>query len=153
MPEIAYLAGSVDLLDSVEPLWEQLREHHERRSTHFADDYAGRTFTQRKAGLLHKVAPPGLRIDLARDTTTDRFVGYCISTVTSGHVGEVESIFVEPGYQGLGIGDALVRRALAWMGQQGAESKQVLVAVGNEEVLPFYSHYGFLPRYILMKQK
>lgn len=42
---------------------------------------------------------------------------------------------------------------MLWLGwEQGAESKIVEVAAGNEQAFGFYKRYGFLPRETLMKQ-
>jgi ribosomal protein S18 acetylase RimI-like enzyme len=103
--------------------------------------------------LLAKAAECAFRVDLAQDSASDRFVGYCVSTVDRALVGEVESIFVDAGCRGLGIGDRLMRRALAWMDRQGAQAKKVGVAAGNEEAIAFYRRYGFLTRYIILAHK
>jgi ribosomal protein S18 acetylase RimI-like enzyme len=153
MPGIEYVIGGVELLDAVGPLWEQLNEHHRLRSTYFADEYAQRTFGQRRALLLAKAQTATLRVDLARDTVTGRFVGYCISTVTQGQIGEIDSIYIETAYRRQGIGEAFMRRALAWMEREGAQAKQIVVAVGNEQALSFYEAHGFYPRHILLKKR
>jgi ribosomal protein S18 acetylase RimI-like enzyme len=153
MIAVEYVAGGIELLDAVGRLWEQLNEHHGDQSPHFADEFARRTFAQRKADLLKKAADATFRVDLARDQAASRFVGYCISTVDQESVGEIDSIYVESGFRGLGIGDGLMQRALAWMDGLGIESKVVAVAFGNEEVFPFYSRYGFFPRTTILKQK
>ena len=71
---------------------------------------------------------------------------YCVSSVGKCEVGEIESIFVVPNYRGLGIGDALTRKALAWMDKEGVEAKNVEVGAGNEDVFGFYAPHGSLPR-------
>jgi len=61
-------------------------------------------------------------------------------------------VFVNPAFRGLGVGDALMRKALAWMDKQGAVDKIVEVGVGNEQAFGFYSRYGFYPRKTVLKQ-
>ncbi len=148
---IEYLEGGAPLLDAVEPLWNKLKEHHAELASHFAGWFASRTFAQRRATLCNerKVA---LRVDLAQEAETGQTVGYCVTSVSDEAVGEIESIYVEADYRKLGIGDALMRRALAWLEGQGVSSKQLAVAVGNEQVLAFYARYGFYPRLTLLQQ-
>ena len=64
----------------------------------------------------------------------------------------MDSIFVDAKYRGFGIGDLLMRSALEWMEQEGAVTKIVEVAQGNEVAFGFYGTYGFLPRKTLLKQ-
>lgn len=153
MSEIEYLAGGIELLEAAGPLWEQLNAHHRDQSPHFANEFAQRTFAHRKAELLKKAADSAFRVDLARDPATGRYVGYCISTVDPQRVGEIDSICVELDFRGLGIGDGLIQRALAWMDDQSVQSKVVAVASGNERAFPFYSRYGFFPRITILRQK
>jgi len=150
--EISYQTGGSELLDTVGPLWEQLNEHHRQRAIHFSGEYARRTYAQRKAGLLEKAQKAALRADLAQDTGTGRFVAYCISTISSDGIGEIESIFVEADYRHLGIGQTLMSSALEWMKHHGTRSVQALVAEGNEEAFGFYERYDFHPRYTLLKR-
>lgn len=73
-------------------------------------------FAKRKAAFLKKAKTGRLRIDLAVDETSSCNVGFIVSCVNDEKVGEVESIFLDEGFRGYGIGDALMMRALAWMG-------------------------------------
>ncbi|MGC9396502.1 MAG: GNAT family N-acetyltransferase, partial [Anaerolineae bacterium] len=86
-----------------------------------------------------------------QDADTENVIGYCISLVTE-EVGYIESIFIEADYRGLGIGDALMQHALAWMDERNVSMKRVVVAVGNEEAFGFYGRYGFQPCYIVLQQ-
>jgi len=45
-----------------------------------------------------------------------------------------------------------VENALAWLEGHAAGPKRIIVFAGNEEVLPFYSQYGFSPRYIVLEK-
>jgi len=146
---IVYITGLMELLDAVGPLWEKLNAHHAERSPHFAEDYAVRTYAERKAGLLQKAG--NLYVELARDTQTGRDIGYCVSLVTED-AGVVESIFIEADYRGQGIGDTLMQHALDWMDGHNVPMKRVVVAVGNEEAFRFYERYGFQPRHIVLQQ-
>lgn len=147
---IVYITGGTELLDAVGPLWEKLNAHHAAHSPYFAEDYAARTYGQRKAGLLQKNG--NLYVELARDAETGHNVGYCVSLVTEA-TGVLESIFIEADYRGQGIGDALMQHALDWMDGYAVSTKRVIVATGNEQAFGFYERYGFQPRHIVLQQR
>lgn len=152
MSAIEYITGGAELLDSIGPLWEKLNEHHERCSRYFSSRYAMLTFARRKAHLLAKARTGHLRVDLAKDAETGQYVGYCVSTATPDRVGEIDSIYVEEAYRHQGIGNSLMLRALDWLNDQGVQTKRGVIVVGNEQVLPFYSRYGFFPRRIELEE-
>ncbi len=122
------------------------------RSVHFKGHFAAMTWQKRRSELLKKAECGQLRIDVAFDADAEEAVGYLVSTLTDEKLGTVESIFVLEAYRGLGIGESLMRRALAWMDQNGAAEKVLEVTVGNEQVHGFYGRFGFMPRQTLLKQ-
>lgn len=148
---IDYITGGAELLDAVGPLWEKLNAHHAERSPHFASEHLHMTYAARKAYFQTLAQSAELRVDLAQDSETGRYVGYCVSAVTA-EAGVIESIFIEADYRGQGIGDALMQRTLAWMDDRHAPIKRVVVAAGNEEAFGFYARYGFHPRRIVLQQ-
>ena len=150
--QIKYMQGDETLLENVRDMWEALNIYHCERSVHFKEHYLGMTFEKRKAGVLAKTQGGKIHVNYAIDLATGQSVGYLISSVNEEKTGEIESIFVNSNYRGLGIGDALMRKALAWMDQNGAAEKVVEVSVGNEGAWAFYGRYGFLPRKTLLKQ-
>lgn len=139
-------------IDFIQPLWEKLREYQQVRSPHFPQHYKRRTWKRRKVELLKKASSDGLYIEIATDSDIKEIIGYCMSTVSSDKQGCLESIYVEPNYRRLGIGDHLMQRAITWMDKKHATTKTLIVGVGNEEVLKFYSRYGFYPKYITVEQ-
>ncbi|MGE5610508.1 MAG: GNAT family N-acetyltransferase [Bacillota bacterium] len=149
--ELVFQEGGVEILDLIAPLWQQLNRHHQAISEHFGQAIAQMTFDMRRAGLVEKAMQGLLRVDLAK-IETGMPVAYCVSTIDAQQTGEVDSIFVQPQFRGQGIGDRLMRRALRWLDGQGAQSKIVVVAWGNEGVLTFYRRYGFFPRNLTLKQ-
>lgn len=151
--KIRYLHGDQALLSQVKPLWLQLNMYHCTRSKHFKEHYKLMTFENRCKGLVEKAVGGQLHVDLAIDEATGLDIGYVISTINAQKVGEVESVYVEAAYRCNGVGDQLMRNALAWMDQNGVVSKQVEVSVGNEVAWSFYRRFGFLPRKTLLKQK
>lgn len=149
---ITYISGCEELLAAVEPLWWKLIEHHKVRSEHFRHEFEAVKFEIRKQMLEDKARDGMVLVELAEDYATKKPIGYCISSINRFKQGELESIYVDEDFRGQGIGETLAKRALNWMDEQGADSKMVVIAVGNEEVLSFYARFGFLPRQILLKK-
>jgi GNAT superfamily N-acetyltransferase len=138
-------------LDLIGPLWLELRQMHRARSTHFKAALGSRSFEERREELLEKAARGLMRVELARDED-GRVLGYCVSSMGPDMTGEVDSIFVTAAYRGMGIGTALMERALGWMENLGAKRKVLLAIVGNEEVHAFYARFGFLPKSVMLEQ-
>jgi ribosomal protein S18 acetylase RimI-like enzyme len=150
--KIKYTHGNEEILDEIKTLWERLNEHNVMLSPYFKQYYQTLTFEARKADLQKKALQTQMRIDLATDKATAQHVGYLVSSITKEKTGEIDSVFVNPSYRGFGVGDALMKKALAWMDKKGVATKIVEVTVGNEQALGFYSRYGFYPRKTLLKQ-
>ena len=123
--KIRYIHGDQAMLDQIKPLWEALNEHHRQNSPGFKEHYCQMTFEKRKAGLLKKVAGGKMRVDLGADEASGLNIGYCVCSLDSEKTGEIESIFVNPGYRGMGVGGSLMKKALLWMEQEGALAKTV----------------------------
>jgi diamine N-acetyltransferase len=151
-PSIRYIHGDQTNLDQIKPLWEGLNRCMGERSTYFKRHFETRTWEIRRVELLKNAASGLMRVELAVDEETAKAVGYLVSSVNSEKLGTVESIFVSEGYRGLGVGESLMKNALAWMDQNGIVEKIVEVTVGNEQVYGFYERFGFLPRQTLLKQ-
>ena len=144
-------AGGVELLCRLEPLWEALKAHHERTSTHFGDELAGRRFAGRRAELEGKAS--GLRVEIAFDRERNCDVGYCVSTVDGEGKGEIDSLYVDDGCRGEGLGRRLAQSAIRWMKERGAEEIQLLVVAGNDAAIHFYERLGFYSRNVHMVRK
>ena len=152
MAEIEYLERDQRDLDLIRGLWEKLNEHHSNHSYHFSWHFDHMNFAKRKQDLLKKAQNGTLRIDLARNSETGEYVGFCVSTVSNDEQGEVESIYIEPEYRRTGIGHTMIQEALAWMDALSVTKKIVDVVFGNEEAYPFYQRFGFYLRVTTMEQ-
>ncbi|SHH60132.1 Acetyltransferase (GNAT) family protein [Caloranaerobacter azorensis DSM 13643] len=93
-----------------------------------------------------------MKVEIARDVEKNVNIGYCISTINDRNIGEIESLYIEPDYRKLGIGNEFMRNALDWMDLNNVKSICIGVSVGNEEVLSFYKKYGFFPKTIILEQ-
>ena len=143
---IEYLEQGPASLDLIRPLWEGLNAHHLVRSPNFREHYEQMTFEARKQDLLKKES---LQVILAAEDGEP--IGYCVCTISAGGDGEIDSIFVADGYRRSGIGEELMRRAIAWLDAGGAKRKIVAVAAGNEAAIPFYESFGFVPRMTVLQ--
>jgi ribosomal protein S18 acetylase RimI-like enzyme len=152
MSNISYVSGDERLLDDVKELWESLNEHHRKSAVHFAEHYSKFTFDDRKVSLVKKAQMGQLRVDLAVNEASCKYLGYCISSVDNEGTGEIESIYVDEDYRKHGIGMELMERALQWMDNIKVKKKTVTVAAGNENAFGFYEKFGFYPRKTFLEQ-
>lgn len=151
MTQISYQEVGIDGLDMIQELWKLLRLHVKGSNTDFKDQMQQLTFQERKEFLLKKSKGCAIRVDLARDQTKVK-AAYCVSTLNSERVGEVDSIYVREEYRSLGIGDHPMKRSLEWMDEKGAKSKKIMVTAGNQDALSFYRRYEFRPRRVILEQ-
>jgi len=150
--KFAYRVGGAESLDDIRPLWEKLRAHYAPLLSRFEHETPPLIFEPRKQEILGKAAPGKTRIELVSIVSEAVDIAYCVSTVSPGGRGEIDSMFVEERCRGCGIGSELVRHASAWMKRAEASSKVVTIAYASEEVLAFYKRFGFHPRTILLQQ-
>lgn len=151
MNNLEIISGSRELLDLVQPLWEKLNKHHEINSSYFSDRFRDFKFEVRKAKFINNNNLE-VKIDLARDTEKNLYIGYCISTINKELVGEIDSLFVEEEYRKYGLGGKFMNGALEWLDSKQAKTKIIGVAEGNENVLEFYKRYGFYKRRVILEQ-
>jgi GNAT superfamily N-acetyltransferase len=64
-----------------------------------------------------------------------------------------DSIFIDEGHRGNGIGDRLMRDSIAWLRDRECKNIRVAVAHGHESVFPFYRKNGFFPRMTCLEMK
>lgn len=148
-----YRSTGISEIEVIRPLWDQLNRHHHENARAFRDVYSAWTFDDRKQ-YFEKLAERGLlRVDLARDPSSGRYIGYCVSSLSPDRDGEIESVFVDTAYRSLGIGTALMERALAWLDSNNAARIRVPVADGNEDAFAFYRRFGFFPRMTVLEKK
>ncbi|GAB6275059.1 MAG: GNAT family N-acetyltransferase [Peptococcaceae bacterium] len=153
MDKIEYSVCNETYLDIIGPLWEKIKEHHRVKSKYFSERYSQITFNDRKKVFLEKAKSGAVRIDLAKDLNRDKYVGYCVSSITGDNEGEIDSIYVEADYRRMGIGDCLMKKTLEWMDTLSVEIRKIVIAVGNEEAISFYERYGFFPLFTTVMQK
>jgi ribosomal protein S18 acetylase RimI-like enzyme len=70
----------------------------------------------------------------------EKVVGFCIAKKAEEE-NNLSAIYINPEYQGRGIGGKLARAALGWLGE--AKDISVFVADYNEQAIGFYERLGF----------
>ncbi len=153
MHPIEYRTTDIRDIELIRPLWIQLNEYHHKKAKTFRSHYERITFEDRKAYFEKFAAAGSLHLVLAINPLSGgQYIGYCVTSLSLEKTGEIESIFVEEEYRALGIGSALVTRALAWLNENGPVRNRVPVCDGNEEVWNFYKKFGFHPRMMVLEQ-
>jgi hypothetical protein len=64
-PELKFIEGGAELLDTVRPLWKKLNALDAEKSPHFAEAFAKTSFSERKADLENKAIKGELLVILA----------------------------------------------------------------------------------------
>jgi len=149
--KIYYCSGNEDLCDEIEELWIELNEIHYLESTYFKDAFCNRPFSKRKEELIKQAQKGKLNIVLAKEDNKE-VIGYCVSSVIDG-IGEIESICITSNYRNQGVGNELMEKSLEWIKSYDTKKVIVTVAVGHEEVFPFYEKYNFYPRLTELQMK
>lgn len=153
MHAVLYRTTGYDEIELIRPLWEQLNSYHHAKASRFREHYEQMSFEDRRSHFCRLDESGYFRLDLAQDKETRRYIGYCVSSVSAEHTGEIESLFVDQEFRSAGIGTALVTRGLKWMDSLGALRKRVSVGDGNESAWAFYRKFGFYPRMTVLEQK
>lgn len=146
---IQYLEGGKELLPEAKTLWEALNQMHHDCSKHFKDKYTQFTYEMRCKGFERA---DQLKVVIAINTENDERMGYSISSITKELTGEIDSIYLDDSYRGLKIGEELMAIPLKWMEDQQVKRTILGVAVGNEDVYPFYEKFGFYPKATILER-
>ncbi|HZZ43489.1 MAG TPA: GNAT family N-acetyltransferase [Tepidisphaeraceae bacterium] len=147
-PDFSLLIGGAELLNRVQPLWLELRQHHAGLAPRWSNSLLSLSFEQRQTGLLNKSAA-GLLVLLATSSGTD--VGYCVNTIAGDGTGEVDSLYVVQSHRGCGAGHAMMSKTLEWFASCSVKSIAVEIISGNDAAQRFYAQYGFAPRTVRLQ--
>lgn len=155
MENISFITTNGSEIDRIKELWEGLNNHHFRKSINFKERYKNFTFEKRKEILIKKVGDGEIYIELAIDNQFNKAIGYCMSVLTNypEPEGEVESLYIDSNYRGKGIGEIFMKHAIEWLNSKNIGTQRIVVACGNEEVLPFYLKFGFYPKFMTLEKK
>lgn len=78
-----------------------------------------------------------------RPVTSDRPVGMVLTSTVSEKVGHTTQICVAPGYQGHGIGRALMEHSIQALRRRGYDALSLTVTSSNVPAVRLYEHLGF----------
>ena len=112
-----------------------------------ADGIAAYLQSQRDGGLLAKANDGKLHIQLVYTSNHHEPIGFCITSLSSDRLGEVEALYVLDQYQGNNLGTKLMQNSLQWLEENSALEQKLIVAAGNEQVFSFYHKFGFYSGY------
>ena len=124
----------------IEPLWQQLRHYQAQRTRFHHAHYESADFRSRCEQLARTDA-----FALFVGEASGQLLAYVITSYREG-VGSIDSIFVSPTARAQGCGKQLMTLALNWLKEHHIEPVRLLVGEGNEDVIAFYEHLGFVPR-------
>jgi ribosomal protein S18 acetylase RimI-like enzyme len=146
--EITLLTGGPELVDRIEPLWWQLRQHHADLPTIWRATILDSSFDSRRTRLQVK-APQEILVVIA--SSGDNDVGYCVSSINN-EVGEVESIFVAEAHRRHGVGHSMMLRTMDWFNEKTVNTIVVDILDGNDAAQAFYAAYGFHRRAVRLQK-
>ena len=106
--------------------------------------------------LLHRELRPdegdGRRMWVG--TFDDVVVGYLtaeIEPLSDGSIlGRLPEIYVEPGARAVGVGEAMIDLALAWMTEQGCRGVDAYALPGMRDTKNFFETFGFTTRLLVV---
>jgi diamine N-acetyltransferase len=147
MNSFQFKVGSLELLPYCQNLWELFIQNQIQNAGEMADGIAAYIQSQRDGGLLAKTIYGKLHIQLVYISNIQEPIGFCITSLSSDRIGEVEALYVLDEYQGNKLGAKLMQTSLQWLEENNALEQKLIVAVGNEQVFSFYQKFGFYPGY------
>ncbi len=155
---VTLAAGGTALLDSLEPLWLSLYDHHvEVMDVTLPVVGRSETWPRRRAVYLqHLTHDDGFVLLARRD---GRPVGYALVYLRAGYddtwvsgarIAEVESLAVLSEERGHGLGTLLLDVVEAHLSDQGIIDVRLSVVSGNAAALAFYRARGMVPTLTIM---
>lgn len=148
---ITYLEIKESDFNRIEGMWKELILFLQNRSRAFKEEYENKTFDKRMSPFYKKIEGGCSRLVVAVCDGVD--IAYCLSSITSDLIGEIDSLYINDSYRGHGIGAYLIEDAFAFFDSHDTVDDIVMASEGNESVLKFYEKYGFEMRYYTLKRK
>jgi ribosomal protein S18 acetylase RimI-like enzyme len=162
--QVEFRRGSLADLPLLEPLWVSVHHHHAEVMPDLApyvDDR--RTWAVRSQLYAELLAKPDTVLLLA--SADGAVIGYGLAHVspasgtwvadtwqTGDRVGEIESLAVQPGYRGQGIGSRLLTALTAELATAGVRDLVLGVLPGNDAAIRLYQRQGFRPTWTYLSR-
>ena len=164
MPGPNIARGSARDVPSLEPLWVDVHRHHAASMPELAPYVTdAETWAERSALYTELLAKPDTVLLLAR--LDGALVGYGLSHVldlaetwipdtwrTGSRIVELESLAVQPGHQGAGIGSALMDAIEREWAALGVDDVIVGALAGNAGAIRLYERRGFRPTWLYLSR-
>ena len=161
---LSVVKGSIDDVDSLEPLWVAVHHAHAASMPELAPYVSdAETWTHERPLYLALLAKPDTLLLLARDG--HELVGYALAHVspvdetwipdtwqTGPRIGELESIGVVAQRRGEGIGSALMDAVERELAARGLDDLILGVLPGNVDAIRLYERRGFRPTWMYLSR-
>jgi len=118
--------------------WEALHVEHQALDRLMGRIPVEKSWNQRRDDLIAKAD-----IVLFETIGHSHVIGYCLTTISSECIGEIDSLYLSPEYRGRGYGRVLFQRSLSWLAQYGITTPQLWVHPANFAAIRFYWSFGF----------
>ena len=151
-----YKAGK-DRLDTLEPLWRALQEHHAKIGAVLgALRSPEESWTRRRREYEQWFDEPGTFMLIAE--IENRPVGYALvhhrrpscAYATSDQPADLATLSVLPEFRGQKVGEALMKEVFLVLQDQGVTELSIGVVSTNNRAIRFYRRMGFHQRYVTM---
>lgn len=97
------------------------------------------------AGAVPSLMTKGRVFRILEETSTRRAAGLLMLRIDEAGVGHVSTLAVHPNEQRRGLGEALLRWALAWLRKEGVRRATLYVDTDNAPAIALYRKLGFAP--------
>ncbi len=155
MGEVRIVRAGQERIDDLEPLWKALQEHHlagEEEIPGIPMRRPDDSWPRRRARYVRWLAEPDAFALIAEEN--DRPVGYALVTVhgpaddthvTRDRLAELQSLSVEAGRRGKGVGGRLMEAVYAELRALDVRELVIGVMASNHEAIRYYERLGFNP--------
>jgi ribosomal protein S18 acetylase RimI-like enzyme len=162
--QVEFRRGSLADLPLLEPLWVSVHHHHAQVMPDLAPYVDDRqTWAVRSQLYAELLAKPETVLLLA--SADGAVIGYGLAHVspasgtwvadtwqTGDRIGEIESLAVQPGYRGQGIGSRLLTALTAELATAGVRDLVLGVLPGNDAAIRLYQRQGFRPTWTYLSR-
>jgi len=157
---VEVVRGGGELLDEVEPLWLALVAHHHEVAPQLGPVRGdGESWAMRRSQYEQWLGDRGAFVVLARDGA--RPVGYAFVAIDKpgptwpgdGDTGWVETLSVDPGARGQGVGRLLLDRVESELAKLGIEEMRLDAIASNDGALRFYEREGFETALVILRRR
>ncbi|HXF22355.1 MAG TPA: GNAT family N-acetyltransferase [Streptosporangiaceae bacterium] len=162
--QVEFRRGSLADLPLLEPLWVSVHHHHAQVMPDLAPYVDDRqTWAVRSQLYAELLAKPETVLLLA--SADGAVIGYGLAHVspasgtwvadtwqTGDRIGEIESLAIQPGYRGQGIGSRLLTALTAELATAGVRDLVLGVLPGNDAAIRLYQRQGFRPTWTYLSR-